>query len=865
MHPLSTRFGYWLCLALALGVLLAPGSLSAATYIVPPDADLIREADAIAIVTIQSSRSYWTEDGRSIATDYEAIVESPLKAAPFAGSKITITQKGGTVEDLTQFVSSQPEFHDGERALLMMRRLPMLRFTTISGELGKFSFVRDAKARQLVVRGASEGEIFGWDIAGWQHMERPRDAAAFVRYIEAIVANEDVVPDYQVEGRESLFRADGTSGCFPGKAYTNSSGGLGIGWPAGFSMQSVGTQTGVTNLTGSINTSRNTWNGDPNSTISIGYGGAYTGTGQFRDNDNKNLIFLDQPTTSPDLGGNIVGLASWTIGATSFSHNGEDYHPIVDCDILIEEAKTGTWFEAILAHEMGHCLGFRHSDQGTPSTGTALMKSSTNSGDTATLRQWDRDAASVVYGSGGPGSTQITQITVQPLDKTITDGQLTNLSVTADGASPFTYQWYSGANTDSNPDAISGPAGTSNPLNVRPPFNTTPYSYWVRVTGCNGSVADSRTAIVTVTCAPPSITGQPQNKSITTGTSTTLSVSATGSSLSYQWYRGTAPDDSDEIGTNSATFNTGTLTSTTSFWVRVSGACGTPAESNTATVTTTSAGGCPDVIVQTPTAAKQFDGSYVLDVIATGGSTFSYAWFRGATPGSGGDFVGSARQITVPAPTAPTSYWVRVSNNCDKTANSTVVTIGICDLLPVLDSEPGDQSILNGASATLTFTFTSATSATVRWYRGIAPDKTTEVGVGTSFNTGPLTTTTQFWASVTNSCGETVTRTVTITVTQPICTPPSILTTSTAQTRLKGETVTLNVNAAGTAVLHYQWYEGIAGDISHPVGSDAASFTSDPLTKTTKFWVNVTNDCGNAPSAAIDVTVRAPRRRAARS
>lgn len=859
MHPLSTRL-------VVMALLFAVGTpLFAATYIVPPDAEMIREADAIAIVTIQSSHSYWTRDGRSIATDYEAIVESPLKAAPSAGSKIGITQQGGSVGDLTQFVSSQPEFHVGERTLLMMRRLPMRRFTTLIGELGKFSFVHDVKWRQLLVRGASEGEIFGWDVAGQAHVERSRDAAAFVRYIESVVAGENPVPDYEVEAGDAPYRPIAVNGGFPGSAYTNSrsggSGTLGIRWKDGsFTMQSVGTQTGVTNLTGSINTSRGVWNNDPNSTIGIGYGGTGTGTYGENNNGSANLIFFDQPD-APPLNGNIIGLANTWAGGPTNTHNSELFYDIVDCDILVEAGKTGTWFEAILAHEMGHCLGFRHSDAGTPNSSTALMKSTTNSGDSSSLRSWDQDAAATVYGNG-PVCTPVT-ITVHPPDKTITAGQLTNLSVLATGTTPYSYQWYIGTSNTDTSNPILGAAGTANPLNVTPSSTT---SYWVRVTGCNSSTAVSRLATVTVnqpTCTPPSISGQPPNRTITVGQLTSLSVTAAGTSpFSYQWFIGASGDQSNPIPTGTSAFiQVSPPLGNTMYWVRVTGQCGSPANSNTATVTVT-ADTCPDVTVQSPTATKQPNGSFVLDVVAnSGGGALNYQWFQGPVPGVG-TLVNTGKSIAVPAPTAPISYWVRVSNNCNKSAESpTVVTIAPCDLA-VIDSEPADQTIASGASATLTVGITSASTPTIRWYRGIAPDKTTEVGQGTSFNTGALTATTQFWASITNLCGEKFTRTVTITV--GICAQPAILTTSTAQTKLKGETVTLLVTASGAAPLHYQWYEGIAGDISKPVGTDASTFTSGALTRSTKFWVKVTNGCGSASTPAIDVIVMQPRTRAIR-
>lgn len=92
-------------------------------------------------------------------------------------------------------------------------------------------------------------------------------------------------------------------------------------------------------------------------------------------------------------------------------------------------------------------------------------------------------------------------------------------------------------------------------------------------------------------CTQPSITSQPQSQSITSGSSATLNVAATGTvPLGYQWYQGSNGDTSAAVGTDSDSFTTPALSSTTSYWVRVTNSCGT-ADSETALITVTSASG----------------------------------------------------------------------------------------------------------------------------------------------------------------------------------------------------------------------------------------------------------------------------------
>jgi len=870
MRTLASRFFATLLIAAGFSPLL-----HAASYIVPPDADLIREADAIAIVTIQSSHSYFAEDG-GIATDYSAVVERTLKGTPRAAGTIVLTQKGGSVGELALSVSGEPQFAAGERALLLMERTGVRRFTTISAELGKFSFVTDTGSRELLLRGASLGEIFGWDLAGNSHVERGRDAATFLRYIERVVAGENAPADYFVEAAAPSPRRIVENGPIPGNDYTSqltitstTHGTRAVVCAplpascetasASLSMSRVGVQTGVADLTASINNARGAWNNDPSSTINITLSG--TGTGTYGNNDGQNLVFFDQPNSGP-LAGSTVGQANIWASSRENTNGSDTYFTTVDCDIVVEVGFTGAQFEAILGHEMGHCIGFRHSNQPqagqTTSSSNALMNSTAPS--TATLRAWDQDAASHVYGTGVTTCTPPSITTQPPASKTITSGQPANVTIAAAGTSPLTFQWYIGNRGDTS----SPVTGQTSVTLTHAPTATT--MYWVRVTGQCAPTADSNNVTVNVnpaTCTPPSITNHPQNQTITQGGSTFLTVGVSGTGpFTFQWFIGTPPNTSSPTGTNTNSISV-QPNATTSYWVRVIGQCDPAALSNAAQVTVNPSS-CPDVVVGAPTATKQSNGSFLLDVTASSGTRpLTYQWFQGTVSGIG-TFIGEGKPIVVPAPTAPVSYWARATNDCQKSANSLgVVTIAPCDL-PVIGTQPLDQTIASGASATLSVGVTPPT-ATIHWYRGVAPDKTTEVGTGLSFNTGPLTATTQFWASVGNTCGEIATQTATVTVSGPACDKPAILTLSPAAPKTtKGQTITLVVTASGSETRHYEWYQGASGDTSKKVGTDSNSFISGPLSAPTQFWVKVLNACGDASSSTINVEVTTPKYRSVR-
>jgi hypothetical protein len=132
------------------------------------------------------------------------------------------------------------------------------------------------------------------------------------------------------------------------------------------------------------------------------------------------------------------------------------------------------------------------------------------------------------------------------------------------------YQWYvggspiGGATTSSYEVSASGSYTVSHTL--------------------GGCTATSPAKAVTITCCTAITPGSPADPSaICSGNTATLTVSASGAGLSYQWYQGTAPSTASPVGTDSSSFTTPALTSTTNYWVRVSSACGF-VDSRTATV-----------------------------------------------------------------------------------------------------------------------------------------------------------------------------------------------------------------------------------------------------------------------------------------
>ena len=111
---------------------------------------------------------------------------------------------------------------------------------------------------------------------------------------------------------------------------------------------------------------------------------------------------------------------------------------------------------------------------------------------------------------------------------------------------------------------------------------------WKLTVSLAGAVTSVKTGTITVqgNCTPPSITVQPVSPPpIASGQTTTLSVTTQGTApLSYQWYRGNSGDTSNPVtGATGSSLTTAPLSSTTSYWVRISNICGS-VNSATATI-----------------------------------------------------------------------------------------------------------------------------------------------------------------------------------------------------------------------------------------------------------------------------------------
>jgi hypothetical protein len=580
----------------------------AITYIVPPDRFEIERASAIVAGRVVGSHAEASRFG--IETVTTIAIEETIKGTP--ANVVAVHAPGGTLDGEMRIVPGVPTFADGERVLLLLYQRDDGAFTISDLGLGTFRFARDASGRELAIR----NEVEGWDPGGKVHAEQQRSAERFLNYIRGVVRGEFVAEDYVVSREwrvgSGAWELEAGSGTHPiaTAAFTATSymltynSGVGTRWnifPSAVNWNRGNSETGpLGNGAAEISAAFSTWNaGGTNYVLSS----ANANPNGFLDaTDGTNNIVFEKNLTSAGLqpfscsSGGALGIAGMThasFGAGAHVFRGETFATTLEADVSMNQGvgscSPGTvpqeLFKSAITHEFGHTLGFRHSDQtrnlsascaGDPTldcTSSALMNHILAYGLNGQLQAWDNAALNAVYGAA-PACTP-PAITVQPFGASINAGNSAQLSVAATGTAPLSYQWFAGSTGDTS-SPVSG--GTTSVVIVAPAVTT---SYWVRITGACGPVANSNTASVTViVCLPPQVLTTLKDQSVLAGTIISLTVNVLGTTPSVAWLA------NGNLIAFGPTLTTAPLTQTTQFRAHVTNACGA-ADSNSVTITVT--------------------------------------------------------------------------------------------------------------------------------------------------------------------------------------------------------------------------------------------------------------------------------------
>lgn len=460
---------------------------------------MIRDADAIAIVKVTEIHSAFAENP-AIVTNIDVLPERVFKGSLKAGEPIRIVEEGGEVGTQVMLVSAAPTYWVKNRALVFLDQMEDGSWRTWSASLGKFDFVRDSEGRELAVRWATHhGEEHAlWTREGHPAEEKVREANAFLDYMGRLLTPGAIIgrplrpgiegpvdrrvpeANYFVENPAPIVTKprgwDATvTATYPPSAYTQGTFRWAV-FDAGGSVtfRASGAQPGYDYL-GAAQRALAAWTNDPGSNVQYVYGGT-SGAGFVQ--DSQNTIVFNSSTAVP---GTALAYARW-YGGREHNYKGETFYSITEGDVVVRAGINVSQkvFDEAVTHELGHTLGFRHSDGGTPSSTQAVMKGVLTGNYGASLGPWDIEAVRTVYES---------TISTAPL------GIPSNLVATANGSASVSISWSPAANATGyqlerriNNGAwqlIATPSGTSyNDTNV---VDAVTYVYRVRATGESGT------------------------------------------------------------------------------------------------------------------------------------------------------------------------------------------------------------------------------------------------------------------------------------------------------------------------------------------------------------------------------------------
>ncbi len=450
-------------------------------------------------------------------------------------------------------------------------------------------------------------------------------------------------------------------------------------------------------------------------------------------------------------------------------------------------------------------------------------------------------------------------IATQPASATVTAGATASFTATADGTPSPTVHWE--VSTDHGTTWNDVPGATSTTYSLTTVAGNQGNMYRAVFKNVAGIVT-TNPAMLTVNSAPV-VTTHPSDVAVLAGATVNATAAATGFPIPAVQWQISADHGltwNNIPGATSANISFTSIAAQDGYEARVvfTNAFGT-ATTNPATLSIIST----PVVTTQPTNVTVVAGATVTFTAASvGSSTTTVQWQKSTDGGTTWTNITGATSTTYSFTSTAGQNGAKfhaVFSNAAGTATSNAATLTV-NTVPVVTTQPTNQSVVAGATVSVTVAASGFPIPTVQW------QLSTDGGATWSNIPGATSTTLSFVtvaaengykarAIFTNVAGSVTTNAVTLTVNSP----PVVTTQPTNQTVAAGSTVTVTVAASGFPTASVQWqysadggvtWNNIAGATAYTL-SFVASLSQNGLKARAVF----TNAFGSVISNVVTLTV----------